>query len=57
MADGKFADLAEFAIPFASATIKLKRAMDAGEGVALDPAEVKATVDALKMLRQEGDHA
>ena len=45
-------DLGAFAIPFASAVVKLRNAHDAHSGATLQPAEVKAVVDALKMLRK-----
>lgn len=48
-----FAALGEFAIPFANAMVKLRRASDAGEPCALDADEVKATVDGMRMLLEE----
>lgn len=42
--------VAEFAVPFAYAMVKLKKAFDAGEGADLTADEVRAVIDSLKLL-------
>jgi len=48
----EYKKLGEFAIPFAFAVSKMKKAFDAREGVALTADEVKAVVESLQMLSQ-----
>lgn len=42
--------VAEFAVPFAYAMVKLRKALDAGEGVDLTADEVRAVIDSLRLL-------
>ena len=40
----------EFVLGFANAAVKIRKAVDANEGVTLDVSETKALMDALKSL-------
>lgn len=47
----KAADFVSFAVPFAEACISLKRGADLGVSVTLNPTEVRALIEALRLLR------
>jgi hypothetical protein len=53
MNDRDFAAVGEFAIPFAYAMSALRKARDAGRGVELSAEEVKAVMDAFRMMLPE----
>lgn len=48
--DQKIRNVAEFAVPFAYAIVKLKKAFDVGEGVTLTHEELSTVIDAMKLL-------
>jgi hypothetical protein len=50
-----FAKLGEFAIPFAYAAVKLRKAHDANEGADFTADEIHALFDALRMLSEGTD--